>query len=122
MQAKSYARSSESEKQNNDRSIVAINTASDCAYQCELPNDSDYDLNLSAYLALYLVLGIVLLTNILLFILSLGYFHHAFNWLSQKEGVKGIYRSSAIVLIFLNCFTFFFGFSSSLLNFYKSQY
>jgi hypothetical protein len=118
MQAKTYARSSESEKQNKDRSIIAINTSDpqsyawDCAYQCKLPNgyySEGYSETLSADVALKLVLGIVLLTNILLFILSLGYFHHAFNWLFKKEWVKkSFYRSSAIVLLILNCLTLCF--------------
>jgi hypothetical protein len=138
MQAKAYARSSESEKQNNDRSIIAINgTATftdnpsswyDCAYQCELPNGYysggyyNYEtLQLSADVALKLVLGIVLLTNILLCILSLGYFHHAFNWLFKKEWVKKIYRSSAIVLLLLNGFTLIYDSLYLSVNYYYSS-
>ena len=48
--------------------------------------------------------------NILLFILSLGCFHHAFN---KKEWIKkSYYQSSAIVLIIFNCFIL-------ILNFYS---
>ena len=111
MQAKAYARSSESEKQNNDRSIITINNDQhNCAYSCELPQfpeSYEYETTLSASVALNLVVGIVLLTNILLFILNLRYFHHAFNWLSQKGWAKKFYRSSAIVLICLNCATLY---------------
>ena len=114
MQAKTYARSSESQKQDNDRSIISINNTATsdhqwyCAYhQCESHYTKRYYHKiLSADIALKLVLGIVLLTNILLFILSLGYFHHAFNWLFKKEWIKkSFYRSSVIVLLCLNCST-----------------
>ena len=124
MQAKAYARSNESEKQNNDRSIISINNTAAafdqgyCAYQYELPlangyySKSEVSETLSTDVALNLVLGIVLLTNILLFILTLRYFHHAFSWLSQKESIKKIYRSSAIVLIFFNLLAFYSSISS----------
>ena len=148
MQAKAYARSNESEKQNNDRSIVSINKTTAtldaydiisnfdhliqwyCAHQCELPNEyyseSKFEVHetLSANVALNLVLGIILLTNILLFILSLRYFHHAFNWLFQKEWVKkSYYRSSIIVLLLINGFIVFLDIiiiSSSYYNHFSS--
>ena len=109
MQAKTYARSSESEKQNNDQSTISFNgtaTFSDrqyfCSHYCELPyyGYSPYhDKTLSTDIALNLFLGIVLLTNTLLFILSLRYFHHAFNWLLKKERVKNSFFLSSIVVL-----------------------
>jgi hypothetical protein len=106
MQAKAYARSSGSEKQNNDRSIVTVTVTFDYLawpYECAREFYMYDEPSLSA---LNLILGIVVLANTLLFILSLGYFHHAFNCLFKKEWVKkSFYRSSVIVLLILNCFT-----------------
>ena len=53
-------------------------------------------------------MGIVLLINILLFILTLRYFHKIFNWLFQKKRAKRYYQASAVVLILLNCASFLF--------------
>ena len=105
MQSKAYARSNGSEKQSSDRSIVHDDDSWNCQYQCELTRSTYSYQSLSASVALNLIMGIVLLTNILLFILSLRYFHHVFSWLAffQKERTKTYYQASVTVLILLNC-------------------
>ena len=116
MQAKAYARSngSDHEKQNSDRSaIIAIpNNGIPVDYYCQqihrcnLIGYSTYEL--SADIALHLMMGIILLTNILLFILTLRYFYAASKWIYTNEHTKKFYKASTIVIVLLNCITFLF--------------
>ena len=54
------------------------------------------------------MLGIILLTNILLFILTLRYFHAISKWIYQNERAKNFYKASTVVIILLNCISFLF--------------
>ena len=50
-------------------------------------------------------MGIILLTNILLFILTLRYFRAVSKWIHQNEY---IYKASTVVIVLLNCISFLF--------------
>ena len=119
MQAKAYARSngSDHEKQNSDRSaIIAIpNNGMSVDYYCQqihrcnLISYSTYELSVD--IALHLMMGIIFLTNILLFILTLRYFYAVSEWIYTNEHTKNIiYKAStiAIVLLHVNSIAFLF--------------
>lgn len=115
MQTKAYARSngSDHEKQNSDRSTISVipkgNTSPYVCrqvHQCTLLSYSTY--KVSVNIALNLMMGIILLTNILLFILTLQYFRAVSKWIHRNEYTKKFYKASTVVIVLLNCISFLF--------------